>query len=70
MSLIVTNKLNKKYTKYITIFFEDKVSVCPHIPEESKNFIKNAIIKENFNGKMGEIFKISYPEKDDIMDII
>ncbi|MBP6062539.1 MAG: leucyl aminopeptidase [Fusobacteriaceae bacterium] len=70
MSLIVTNKINKKYTKYITIFFEDKVSVCPHIPEESKKFIKNAIIKENFNGKMGEIFKISYPEKDDIIDII
>lgn len=70
MGLIVTGHLNKSYSKYISIFFEGKVSVCPHIPEASIKFIKNAIEKEGFTGKKGEIFKISYPEGDYIIDLI
>ena len=70
MGLVVTGHLNKNYSKYITIFFEGKGSVCPHIPEASIKFIKNAIKKEGFTGKKGEIFKISYPEGDYIIDLI
>lgn len=70
MGLIVTDQLNKNYSKYITIFFQEKVSVCPHIPAESIKFIKNAIQKEGFTGKKGEIFKISYPSENNVIDLI
>lgn len=70
MGLTVTKSFNKSYSKYATIFFEDKVSICPHLPEETQKFIKLAIKEGNFTGKKEEIFKISYLSKEEVINLI
>ncbi|MGL6166695.1 MAG: leucyl aminopeptidase [Fusobacteriaceae bacterium] len=64
------SSLEKKYSKYVTVFFEDKIEICECLSQENKEFVKKIIEKENFTGKKDEVLSFSIFENKEILDLI
>lgn len=58
----VINKIEKSYDENVTLFFEDKISTCEYLSEESRKLINKVIEKEKFTGKFKETIKFTFLE--------
>lgn len=62
--------LDKKYDKYVTVFFEDKFEICSCLSEGNKEFVKKIVEKECFAGKKDEVLSFTIFENNEIVDLI
>lgn len=70
MGFKVSNKMNKKFSKYISIFFQDEFEICEHISGTGKELIEKLVEKNDFKCRKGEILPVTYLENGEIIDII
>lgn len=69
MSFKVVTKIEKWYSKNITLFFEGEIDVCDCISNGNQLFMKNLIAKKCFTGKKGEHLDFSFFEGESLVEL-
>ncbi|MGL4393344.1 MAG: leucyl aminopeptidase [Fusobacteriaceae bacterium] len=55
------SEMKKKYSLYVTAFFEGKVeNFCGDVSDEAKLLLEKLVKEQNFTGKKDQVFKASY----------
>ncbi|MGL5204426.1 leucyl aminopeptidase [Cetobacterium sp.] len=65
----VINKIGKSYDLNVALVFDGGVEICEHISAENRALIKRLIDKKEFSGKKGEILKVDFLEKENLISM-
>ncbi|WP_308009653.1 M17 family peptidase N-terminal domain-containing protein, partial [uncultured Fusobacterium sp.] len=70
MSLEIIEKIEKIYSKTISLVSEDGFRFCDYISDKNKMFIEKMMEKNSFTGKKGEKLEVSFLERDSLITIL
>ena len=70
MKFKVVNKMNKQYSKYVSIFFEGELEVCEHTSPEGKDLIEKLKKKNDFNSKKDQILPVTYLQDGELTELV
>lgn len=70
MKFKIVNKMSKKYSKYVSIFFEGKMEVCEHTSTNGKELIEKLREKEKFNCKKGQVLPVTYLQDGELTELV
>lgn len=62
MSLEIIEKIEKIYSKTVTLVSEGDLKFCEYISDKNKIFIKKMMEKNSFTGKKGDKLEVSFLE--------
>lgn len=70
MKFKVVNKMNKQYSKYISIFFEGEFEICEHMSQEGKDLIEKLKEKKDFNCKKEQVLNVTYLQDGELTELV
>ena len=70
MNFNVTKDFNQKFSKYVSIFFQDSVDICESVTDNNKEFIKQIIAQDNFTGKNGEVLSLNLFQNNELINMV
>ncbi|MDX8335557.1 leucyl aminopeptidase [Candidatus Cetobacterium colombiensis] len=65
----VINKIEKGYDLNVTLVFEEQIKICEFLSPENIKLIERLINKKEFTGKKGELLKIDFIERDNLVSM-
>ncbi|MGL4980528.1 MAG: leucyl aminopeptidase [Fusobacteriaceae bacterium] len=70
MKFKVVNKMNKKYSKYVSIFFEGDFELCDETSQNGKDLIQKLIEKNDFKCEKDQVLSVTYLQDGELTEVV